>query len=95
MALKAAVSALVLALPILSVNGSFDLHKLYSGLGLIYLAALRTKRSLCPDGVHTVTNQACCALFPVVEDLTANLFENECGDAVSVSLRILSNGHLT
>ncbi len=51
---------------------------------LIILEALRTKRALCPDGINTAVNQACCALFPVVKDLQENLFENECGDAVSL-----------
>lgn len=49
---------------------------------LIILEALRTRRALCPDGINTAVNQACCALFPVVKDLQENLFEGECGDAV-------------
>lgn len=43
-----------------------------------------TKRVACDDGVHTVTNAACCVLFPIMEDLQANLFDNgECGEDVS------------
>jgi len=71
MVLSAALSALVLALPLLSVN------------------ALRTKRALCPDGVNTAVNQACCALFPVVKDIQENLFEGECGDAAHGALRLV------
>ncbi|KAK0207355.1 manganese peroxidase 1 precursor [Armillaria fumosa] len=51
--------------------------------------AALTKRVACADGVHTVTNEACCALFPVVEDLQANLFDGgECGEEVHESLRL-------
>ncbi|KJA19705.1 class II peroxidase [Hypholoma sublateritium FD-334 SS-4] len=71
MAFSRALSALVLALPLLSVS------------------ALRTKRALCPDGVNSAVNQACCALFPVVADLTENLFDNECGDAAHGALRLV------
>lgn len=46
---------------------------------------LLTKRSTCPDGVHSVVNAACCKLFPIIEDITENLFENECGDGVRQS----------
>ncbi|PPQ92148.1 hypothetical protein CVT25_008773 [Psilocybe cyanescens] len=69
MAFKNALSALVLALPL--VNG------------------LRTKRATCPDGVNTAINAACCNLFPVVQDITENLFENECGDGAHGALRLL------
>ncbi|KAK0488428.1 manganese peroxidase 1 precursor [Armillaria novae-zelandiae] len=51
--------------------------------------AALTKRVACADGVHTVTNEACCALFPVVADLQANLFDGgECGEEVHESLRL-------
>ncbi|KAK0481240.1 manganese peroxidase 1 precursor [Armillaria novae-zelandiae] len=59
-------------------------------LTLIRLSdAALTKRVACPDGIHTVTNQACCALFPVIEDLQQNLFSGgECGEEVHESLRL-------
>ncbi|KAK0431562.1 manganese peroxidase 1 precursor [Armillaria borealis] len=51
--------------------------------------AALTKRVACPDGIHTVTNEACCALFPVIDDLQKNLFEGgECREEVHESLRL-------
>ncbi|KAK0436797.1 manganese peroxidase 1 precursor [Desarmillaria tabescens] len=51
--------------------------------------AALTKRVACADGVHTATNEACCALFPVVADLQENLFDGgECGEEVHESLRL-------
>ncbi|KAI0041315.1 class II peroxidase [Auriscalpium vulgare] len=48
-----------------------------------------TRRVACPDGVHTATNAACCALFPVVADIQENLFDGaECGEEVHESLRL-------
>ncbi|RDB25101.1 Versatile peroxidase VPL1 [Hypsizygus marmoreus] len=39
------------------------------------------KRVACADGVHTVTNAACCALFPILDDIQTNLFDGgECGE---------------
>ncbi|KAG7443421.1 manganase peroxidase [Guyanagaster necrorhizus] len=51
--------------------------------------AALTKRVACADGVHTVTNEACCALFPVIADIQENLFDGgECGEEVHESLRL-------
>lgn len=47
-------------------------------------ATTPTKRTLCSDGIHTVANEACCALFPVIDDIQTNLLENECGEDVSL-----------
>ncbi|KAJ3511221.1 hypothetical protein NLJ89_g4222 [Agrocybe chaxingu] len=62
---------------------------------LLILGALRlvsaglVKRVACPDGVHTATNAACCALFPILEDIQMNLFDGgECGEEVHESLRL-------
>ncbi|KAG6807701.1 hypothetical protein H0H87_001075, partial [Tephrocybe sp. NHM501043] len=61
-----------------------------------------TKRVSCPDGVNTATNAACCALYPILEDIQANLFDGgECGEEVhdlvrwygSCSLLILGKVH--
>ncbi|KAF9548369.1 manganese peroxidase 3 [Agrocybe pediades] len=49
---------------------------------------LVTRRTVCADGT-TVANGACCKLIPVVQDLTENLFEGECGDAAHGALRLL------
>ncbi|KAF8893865.1 manganese peroxidase 3 [Infundibulicybe gibba] len=47
------------------------------------------KRVACADGVHTATNAACCALFPVLDDIQANLFDGgECGEEAHESLRL-------
>jgi cytochrome c peroxidase len=50
---------------------------------------LRTKRATCPDGVNTAVNQQCCFLFPIVEDLKTNLFDNDCGDEAHGALRLI------
>nr|WCB70286.1 manganese peroxidase MnP1 [Trametes hirsuta] len=51
--------------------------------------AAATRKVTCPDGVHTASNAACCALFPVVEDLQKNLFDGgECGEETHESLRL-------
>ncbi|KAJ7483766.1 manganese peroxidase 1 precursor [Mycena galericulata] len=51
--------------------------------------AALTRRVTCPDGKNTVTNAACCALFPVLEDIQANMLDfGECGDAAHTALRV-------
>ncbi|KAG7439323.1 heme peroxidase, partial [Guyanagaster necrorhizus] len=43
----------------------------------------------CADGIHTATNEACCALFPIMDDTQANLVDGEeCGEDVHESLRL-------
>ena len=46
------------------------------------------KRALCPDGVHSTANAACCGLFAVRDDLQNNLFNNECGDEAHEAFRL-------
>lgn len=84
MAFGRTLSVLALILPLLSVNGVFNLIVTQGSLlsVLFQYLGLRTKRSLCPDGINTAINQACCALFPIVDDLKENLFDDDCGDAV-------------
>ncbi|KAF8194461.1 lignin peroxidase [Mycena galopus ATCC 62051] len=61
----------------------------------VLLAALATlsnaaapHRATCPDG-NTVTNAACCALFPVLEDIQTNMFaDDDCSDAAHTALRV-------
>ncbi|KAL5498489.1 GP1_2 [Sanghuangporus vaninii] len=50
--------------------------------------AANYKRVTCPDGVNTATNEACCPLFTIRDDLQANLFEDECGEDVHEVLRL-------
>ncbi|TFK86882.1 class II peroxidase [Polyporus arcularius HHB13444] len=46
------------------------------------------RRVTCADGSVTA-NAACCALFPVIQDLQTNLFDGgECGEEVHESLRL-------
>ncbi|KAI0634192.1 heme peroxidase [Trametes polyzona] len=48
-----------------------------------------TRRVACPDGKHTATNAACCALFPLRDDLQANLFDGgKCNAEAHESLRL-------
>ncbi|KAL0581814.1 fungal class II heme-containing peroxidase [Marasmius crinis-equi] len=63
----------------------------FSLAGAIGLAnAALTKRVTCPDGVHSTSNAACCALFPLVDALNADLFDGgECGEEVHESLRLV------
>ncbi|KAF8993196.1 MnP-atypical-a, class II peroxidase [Cyathus striatus] len=56
-------------------------------LAAVANAAL-TKRVTCPDG-HVTANRACCALFPVVQNLQENLFDGgECGEEAHSALRL-------
>ncbi|KAJ6482778.1 manganese peroxidase 1 precursor [Mycena sanguinolenta] len=64
------------------------LFPLLVSLATVSNAAL-TRRVVCPDG-NTVANEACCALFPVLEDIQANMFDLDepCGDAAHTALRV-------
>ena len=46
-------------------------------------------RTTCPDGKHTAVNAECCALYPIIDDLQQNFFENICGEEVHESLRLV------
>ncbi|PAV18398.1 manganese peroxidase 2 [Pyrrhoderma noxium] len=50
-------------------------------------SAATTKRVVCPDG-NVTGNAACCAFFPLRDDLLQNLFGDECGEDVHESLRL-------
>ncbi|KAJ7756306.1 putative versatile peroxidase [Mycena metata] len=45
------------------------------------------RRATCAGG-QTVANAACCAWFPVLEDIVLNMFDNECGDDAHAALRM-------
>nr|P11542.2 RecName: Full=Ligninase H2; AltName: Full=Diarylpropane peroxidase; AltName: Full=LG4; AltName: Full=Lignin peroxidase; Flags: Precursor [Phanerodontia chrysosporium]CAA33621.1 lignin peroxidase [Phanerodontia chrysosporium] len=48
------------------------------------------KRVACPDGVHTASNAACCAWFPVLDDIQQNLFHGgQCGAEAHEALRMV------
>ncbi|KAJ6498502.1 Mn peroxidase MNP3 [Mycena vitilis] len=49
---------------------------------------LVAKRVTCATG-QTTANEACCVLFPLIDDLQSTLFDNgECGEDVHESLRL-------
>ncbi|KDR79593.1 hypothetical protein GALMADRAFT_265964 [Galerina marginata CBS 339.88] len=52
-------------------------------------AAIVSKRSVtCPTG-QTTANEACCALFPVIDSMQKDLFEGgECGEDAHAALRL-------
>ncbi|VDC07243.1 unnamed protein product [Peniophora sp. CBMAI 1063] len=51
-------------------------------------SAAVTKRVTCADG-NVTGNEACCVLFPILEDIQTNLFDGgECGEEVHESLRL-------
>ncbi|RPD54306.1 peroxidase MNP1 [Lentinus tigrinus ALCF2SS1-7] len=50
--------------------------------------AALTRRVACPDGKNTATNAACCALFPVRDDIIKNLFHNQCAEEAHESFRL-------
>ncbi|KAK7050750.1 hypothetical protein R3P38DRAFT_3256659 [Favolaschia claudopus] len=60
---------------------------------LVSLATIRVvsgtpyPRATCAGG-QQVANAACCAWFPVLEDIVPNLFDNECGDDAHGALRL-------
>ncbi|KAF8490599.1 manganese peroxidase [Gautieria morchelliformis] len=54
----------------------------------VQAATLAKKSSVtCPDG-STTANEACCAFFPLLQDLQTNLFGGNCGEDVHETLRI-------
>ncbi|KAJ6461928.1 manganese peroxidase 2 [Mycena vitilis] len=60
---------------------------LLAALASVSNAAL-TRRVACADGTM-VSNGACCALVPVLQDIQQNMFQDDaCGDAAHTALRI-------
>ena len=62
-------------------------------VAIVALAALASaanfKRVACPDGKNTATNAACCAWFPVLDDIQTNLFHGaQCGAEAHEALRL-------
>ncbi|KAI9461299.1 manganese peroxidase 1 [Lactarius psammicola] len=78
-----------------SSTSNTALHSMISFQSLTLLLTLTaaasatlTRRVTCPSG-NVVRNGACCALFPVLQDIQANLFEGgECGEDAHSALRI-------
>ena len=83
------LKALSLLLVIIhGANGMSPISIVIQSSKPFFLVAALTRRVACPDGKNTATNAACCALFPVMEDLQQNLFENECGENAHEALRL-------
>ncbi|KAJ7615863.1 manganese-dependent peroxidase [Roridomyces roridus] len=60
---------------------------LLAALSTVYGAALQP-RVTCATG-QTTANAACCALFPVLEDIQTNMFAGDtCSDAAHTALRV-------
>ncbi|KAK7472920.1 fungal class II heme-containing peroxidase [Stygiomarasmius scandens] len=66
------------------------LSNLVLAFGALRVAnAALTRRVACADGVHTASNEACCALFPIVDILQSDFFDGgECGEETHESLRL-------
>ncbi|KAL0579393.1 fungal class II heme-containing peroxidase [Marasmius crinis-equi] len=49
----------------------------------------RPRAVTCPDGKNSASNEACCALFPIVDVLQQKFFDGgECGEEAHESLRL-------
>ncbi|KAJ6512415.1 manganese peroxidase 2 [Mycena sanguinolenta] len=67
----------------------------YLSSALVTLATVRSvhgastphRRATCAGG-QIVKNAACCAWFPVLDDIIPNMFHNECGDDAHSALRM-------
>ncbi|KAJ7642261.1 manganese peroxidase 2 [Roridomyces roridus] len=70
-----------------SLVASLALTAAFSGVA--NAAATIPAKHLCPDGKNSASNPKCCALFPVLEDIQANMFgDSGCGDAAHATLRV-------
>ena len=92
MAFKALLSIISIVTVLQGVNGMAHVatpqHEYRpDSVNCTYLAAL-TRRVACPDGKNTATNAACCALFPIRDDIIENLFHNQCAEEAHESLRL-------
>ena len=74
MAFKKSLAALILTLPLVLGRNLF-FSKNVDVLTIMMIAA-------SPSQVRA--NKACAFLEPIVDDLLENLFDNECGDTVSL-----------
>ncbi|KAF8527335.1 manganese peroxidase isozyme 2 precursor [Gautieria morchelliformis] len=59
----------------------------FIGVSVASVNAAALKSHTCPDGSRT-SNTACCAFFPLLQDLQTNLFGGNCGEDVHETLRI-------
>jgi len=52
------------------------------------LPSQEQKRSLCPDGIHSTINPACCSWAQVRDNFITNIFDHKCGEDVHSLIRI-------
>ena len=55
---------------------------------MTFQTAALTRRVACPDGKNTATNAACCALFPIRDEIMTELFHNQCAEEAHESFRL-------
>lgn len=69
---------------------AFKSFVLLSSIFVTLASASVVKRVTCPGtGGRTTANAACCAWFPILDDIQENLFDGaECGEEVHESLRL-------
>ena len=91
MAFKALLSIVALVAALQGVDGMLSalvLCRTGQCVLTCYTTAALTRRVACPDGKNTATNAACCALFPIRDDIIKNLFHNQCAEEAHESLRL-------
>ena len=91
MAFKALLSIVALIAALQGVDGmlaAIALCRTGHCVLTCYTTAALTRRVACPDGKNTATNAACCALFPIRDDIIKNLFHNQCAEEAHESLRL-------
>ncbi|KAF8527334.1 manganese peroxidase [Gautieria morchelliformis] len=59
----------------------------FIGVSVASVNAAALQSHTCPDGSRT-SNTACCAFFPLLQDLRTNLFGPDCGEDVHEALRL-------
>ena len=89
MAFKALLSIVSIVAALQGASGMYSpLPIRLTALNLLFCPAALTKRVACPDGKNTATNAACCALFPLREEIMNDLFHNQCAEEAHESFRL-------
>ncbi|KIK52427.1 hypothetical protein GYMLUDRAFT_180143 [Collybiopsis luxurians FD-317 M1] len=60
---------------------------LFAAFAITLTNAAPSPHAVCSDGT-VVSHASCCAFIPLAQDLTENLFENECGETAHEVLRL-------
>ena len=88
MAFKVLLSIVALVTALQGVDGMLIPCDVCSCTLTCRSSAALTRRVACPDGINTATNAACCALFPIRDDIIENLFHNQCAEEAHESFRL-------